>query len=97
MEFQQFLNRKIRNPRQFFSFLFIFLSNTDICRDSSDDEQSDGSSQTEGYAVIDLIEFEVPSDSESDGNVSTASSGTDVSLQTFLTCRARANQGISFC
>ena len=83
VEFQLFINREIRNPCQFFHFLFV-LSYTDICRDSSDDDQSDGSSQTEGYAVMDLIEFEVPSDSESDGNASTASSGTDVSLQTLL-------------
>jgi hypothetical protein len=32
---------------------------------------------------MDLIEFEVPSDSESDGNASTESSGTDVSFAGF--------------
>jgi hypothetical protein len=93
VEFQQCQYGK--SLSKVFSCLF-FLSFTDICRDSSDDDQSDGSSQTEGYAVMDLIEFEVPSDSESEGNASTESSGTDVSLADFDSCqRTRANPEIS--
>lgn len=59
------------------SFSCFFRSCLDICKDSSDDDYSDGgSSQTEGYAVMDVIEYEIPDDSESD-DVSSASSGTD--------------------
>lgn len=46
---------------------------------------------------MDLIEFDVPSDSESDGNASTASSGTDVSFAEFSPPKeSRANFYISF-
>lgn len=52
----------------------------DICKDSSDDELSDAnSSHTEGFAVMDVIEYDLADDSESD-EVSSASSGTDVSV-----------------
>lgn len=62
-----------------FLHAFVFSFCLDICKDSSDDDYSDGdSSQTEGFAVMDVIEYEIPDDSESD-DVSSASSGTDVS------------------
>lgn len=62
-----------------FVFLHAIVCSTDICKDSSDDDYSTSdSSHTEGYAVMDVIEYELPDDSESD-DVSSASSGTDVS------------------
>lgn len=64
------------------SFLSLCL---DICKDTSDDEYSDAnSSHTEGYAVMDVIEYELPDDSESEDDMSSASSGSDVSLDGFL-------------
>lgn len=63
-------------------FVHDVVCSTDICKDSSDDYSDSDSSHTEGYAVMDVIEYELPDDSESD-DVSSASSGTDVSLNRF--------------
>lgn len=51
---------------------------TDVCKDSTDDDFSDASSsRTEGYAVLD-VEYEVASSSDEDDNdQSSISSGTD--------------------
>lgn len=69
-------------PQREILLILVLCRRLDICKDSSDDDYSDaGSSQTEGYAVMDVIEYELPDDSESD-DVSSASSGTDVSLGT---------------
>lgn len=63
---------------------FVFLR-VDICKDTSDDEYSDAnSSHTEGFAVMDVIEYELPDDSESEDDLSSASSGSEVSLTEFL-------------
>lgn len=77
---------------------FTFLSRfTDICKDSSDDDYSDAnSSHTEGYAVMDVIEYELPDDSESD-DVSSASSGTDVSVHKDPLCVSQDFKGLFFC
>lgn len=50
----------------------------DVCRDSSDDdEKSISGSSTEEFS-LDIVEYEVPSDSEDDqADYSTASSGTE--------------------
>lgn len=55
------------------------LISLDVCKDSSDDDNSDtNSSHTEGFAVLDVItEYDLADDSESEDG-STASSGTDV-------------------
>ncbi|CAO1379864.1 unnamed protein product [Diamesa serratosioi] len=52
---------------------------TDICRDSSDDDDDSdaSSSRTEGMAIMDVIEFEVPSSSDDDSSSGESSSGTD--------------------
>jgi hypothetical protein len=76
-----------------FSLLFL----PDICKDSSDDDYSDaGSSHTEGFAVMDVIEYELPDDSESD-DVSSASSGTDVSFKCHPETRASGQRISSSC
>ncbi|XP_070492764.1 dentin sialophosphoprotein-like [Chironomus tepperi] len=50
---------------------------TDVCKDSTDDDFSDTSSKTEGYAVLD-VEYEVASSSDEDNSDnSSISSGTD--------------------
>ncbi|CAO1410487.1 unnamed protein product [Diamesa hyperborea] len=51
----------------------------DICRDSSDDDDDSdaSSSRTEGIAIMDVIEFEVPSSSDDDSTSGESSSGTD--------------------
>lgn len=60
----------------------IMISNlkyfTDVCRDSSDDdEKSISGSSTEEFS-LDIVEYDVPSDSEEDqAEYSTASSGTE--------------------
>lgn len=76
---------------------FTFLSRfTDICKDSSDDDYSDAnSSHTEGYAVMDVIEYELPDDSESD-DVSSASSGTDVSVHKGLYASRKISKDFFF-
>jgi hypothetical protein len=82
--------RNLRSHRKSFSCLTFLLLRflLDICKDSSDDDYSDaGSSHTEGFAVMDVIEYELPDDSESD-DVSSASSGTDVSYKSSLKTRA---------
>lgn len=49
----------------------------DVCRDSSDDEKSCSGSSTDEFSV-DIVEYEVPSDSEDeDVEKSSASSGDE--------------------
>lgn len=59
-----------------YSFRIPNLS--DVCRDSSDDEKScDGSTSSESFNV-EVVEYELPSDSDNE-NYSSASSGSEVS------------------
>lgn len=73
----------LKMPQREILLILVLCRRLDICKDSSDDDYSDaGSSHTEGYAVMDVIEYELPDDSESDDLSSASSSGTDVSLGT---------------
>lgn len=57
---------------------------TDVCRDTSDDEKSISASSDDEFS-LDIVEYDVPSDSEDDNAVySTASSGTEEDYRCFV-------------
>jgi hypothetical protein len=69
---------KIFQEREILNIFFFFC--VDYCKDSTDDDYSDSdSSKTTGYAVMDVVEYEVPSSIDDDDTQSSISSGTDVS------------------
>jgi hypothetical protein len=81
-KYQEIFLRNLNNSKNgklLTSLSFILHIRTELCKDSTDDDFSDtDSSKTEGYAVVDVVEYELASTSaDDDEDNSSISSGTE--------------------